>query len=150
MGQRKGETAWQIATYKKWKHMTWDFWGEIRINNYNTLIVLVSYSNKIGLNVSKVSITEASRKYISSLFILNSKTFKMCVMWYVWNLKLHRGKTKLSIGFLYPGVIMNFTLALINRIFLGKRCSFHLHFLVKNSYQRRKCRNMKRLWNTCI
>lgn len=60
--------------------MTWDFWGEIRINNYNTLIVLVSYSHQIGLNVSKVSITEASRKYISSLFILNSKTFKMCVM----------------------------------------------------------------------
>lgn len=47
VGQRKGETAWQIATYKKnEKHMTWDFWGEIRINNYNTLIVLVSFSHK--------------------------------------------------------------------------------------------------------
>lgn len=31
---------------KNEKHMTWDFWGEIRINNYNTLIVLVSFSHK--------------------------------------------------------------------------------------------------------
>lgn len=31
---------------KNEKHMTWDFLGEIRINNYNTLIVLVSFSHK--------------------------------------------------------------------------------------------------------
>lgn len=52
-------------------------------------------------------------------------------MGYVWNLKLHRGKTKLSIGFLYPEFIMNFTLALINTIFLGNDVYFIYNFDLK-------------------
>lgn len=105
---------------KNEKHMTWDFWGEIRINNYNTLIVLVSFSHKC---VQGFYHRGFQKIYIKSIHF----EFNVCNVICLESQTAPRGD-QIQHWVSVPNIYHEFYISFNVHNISGKRCTFHLQF----------------------